>query len=271
MYYYELDALKNELEYRNYSPRTVENYVRCVRDYFEYLKINFRNYSEEKLKNFLLEKNRLGKASQTIALYINAIKFYYLEVVKITQKIDIKHPRRTKKLPIILSRADIRHFRYGVNNLKHRVLLCIAYGGGLRVSEVVNLKVGDLDFENWTIIVRQGKGRKDRMTLLPESIKFDLQELIYNKDADDFVFRSERGGKLARRTAQKIFENALRKTNIKKEATFHSLRHSFATHLLENGTDVRYIQELLGHADIRTTQIYTKVTNPYLKNIKSPL
>ena len=271
MYHSELDALKNELEYRNYSPRTIENYVRCVRDYFEYLKTDFSTYSEEKFKSFLLEKNRAGKASQTIALYINAIKFYYLEVKKISQNINIKHPRRSNKLPVIFSREEIRYLRYGIKNLKHRVLICLAYGGGLRVSEVVDLKIRDLDFDNWTITIRQGKGRKDRITLLSKSIKFDLRELIQGNEVDDFVFPSERGGKLARRTAQKILTNHLKKLHIQKNATFHSLRHSFATHLLENGTDVRYVQSLLGHNNIRTTQIYTRVTHNAIRKIKSPL
>ena len=121
------------------------------------------------------------------------------------------------------------------------------------------------------IHIKGAKGNKDRITILSEKLVQNIEKLISNKDLNDFVFASEHGGKLTERTAQKIFENALRVTGIKKEATFHSLRHSFATHLLENGVDVRYVQELLGHANIRTTQIYTKVTNPSLKKIKSPL
>ncbi len=271
MYYDELKALKNELKYRYYSPRTIESYVRCVRAYFEYLKVNFRAYSESSLKLFLLEKTEAGKSGQTISLYINAIKFFYLEVVKIDQKVNIKHPRRSKYLPIILSRDEIRHLRYGISNLKHRVLVCLAYGAGLRLSEIIKLKIGDLDFQTLSLMVRSGKGRKDRLTLLPENLKFDLRELILNRDSDELLFLSERGGGLCRRTAQKIFKNALQKIGIKKEATFHSLSHSFATHLLENGTDIRYIQKLLGHANIRTTQIYTQVTNIALQGVKSPL
>lgn len=271
MYHEELDVLKNELAYRNYSLRTVESYTRCVRDYFKYLNFNIHIYSEEKLKRFLLEKIRAGKADQTVALYINAIKFYYLEVRRIEQKINIRHPRRSQKLPVIFSREDIRHLRYGVKNLKHKILICLAYGAGLRLSEVINLRIRDLDFENWTITVRQGKGRKDRITLLPEGIGHDLRDLIRHKESDDFVFPSERGGRLSSRTAQKILINNLKKLRIQKKATFHSLRHSFATHLLENGTDIRYVQSLLGHVNIRTTQRYTQVTHNAIRKIKSPL
>lgn len=150
-------------------------------------------------------------------------------------------------------------------------MVAIAYSGGLRVSEIVNLKVNDLDLPELMIHLKGAKGNKDRITILPEKLIKDIQNLVSSKSYNDYVFSSERGGKLTERTAQKVFENALKKSGIKKEATFHSLRHSFATHLLENGVDIRYVQELLGHANIRTTQIYTKVTNPALKKIKSPL
>ena len=121
------------------------------------------------------------------------------------------------------------------------------------------------------LLEKEAKGKKDRITIFPERIENDIQNLIAGKNSDDYLFESERGGRLTERTAQKIFENALKKSGIQKDATFHSLRHSFATHLLENGVDVRYVQVLLGHQNIRTTQIYTKVTNPAIKNIKSPL
>ena len=150
-------------------------------------------------------------------------------------------------------------------------MVSVAYGAGLRVSELVNLKIRDVDLDELTIHVKIGKGKKDRISIFPEKLRPELRKLILERDFKEFVFESERGGKLTTATAQKVFKNALKKARIQKPATFHSLRHSFATHLLENGVDVRYVQELLGHANIRTTQIYTKVTNPKLKNIKSPL
>jgi site-specific recombinase XerD len=139
------------------------------------------------------------------------------------------------------------------------------------VSEIVNLKVKDIDLDELILHLKMSKGRKDRITIMPEKLKSHLQNLIAGKNMNEFVFSSERGGKLTTRTAQTVFAVALKKSGVKKQATFHSLRHSFATHLLENGVDVRYVQELLGHKNIQTTQVYTKVTNPRLKNIKSPL
>ncbi|MEK7512332.1 MAG: tyrosine-type recombinase/integrase, partial [Patescibacteria group bacterium] len=142
---------------------------------------------------------------------------------------------------------------------------------GLRVSEVVNVRIKDVDLDGLQLHVKQGKGNKDRITVLPEKLKNDILQFITGKNSDDYLFASERGGKLTKRTAQIIFERAMKKVGIVKDATFHSLRHRYATHLLENGVDVRYVQALLGHANIRTTQIYTHVTNPAIRNIKSPL
>jgi site-specific recombinase XerD len=133
------------------------------------------------------------------------------------------------------------------------------------------LRVRDIDLNGLTVVVRQGKGRKDRLTVVSAALSPELQQIMAGKDGGDYVFASERGGRLTEASAQKVFYQALARAGINRPATFHSLRHSFATHLLENGVDVRYVQELLGHANIRTTQIYTHVTNPSLKNIKSPL
>jgi len=191
--------------------------------------------------------------------------------LKIPEKINLKFAKRSKKLPIVLSREEIRNIIDSIRNLKHKLIISLAYGAGLRISEVVNLKVKDVNLEELTIHLKNAKGKKDRITIFPEKIRSNLKSLIIGKKSDDYLFESERGGKLTERTAQKVFENALRRAGIKKDATFHSLRHSFATHLLENGVDIRYVQELLGDRNIRTTQVYTQVTNPKLKNIKSPL
>ena len=156
-------------------------------------------------------------------------------------------------------------------NVKHKLILATMYSSGLRVSEVIDLKVCDLDLESKLLTVRQSKGKKDRTTVVSDKVADVLKKYLVNKDGKSLVFESDLGGKLTTRTVQVIFHEAMKKTGIKKDATCHSLRHSFATHLLESGTDIRYIQELLGHNSLQTTQIYTKVTNYGLKNIKSPL
>lgn len=266
-----LDKTRDELVLRNYSRRTVGSYTDCLKRYFQYKKFDFETLDTKSIREFLLQMHKNNYAGQTINLYLNAIKFFYRNVVKVSVKIGVRFSRKSKKLPVVLSSKELTLVFDSLSNQKHRLILSLAYGSGLRVNEVVKLRVRDIDFGELTVHVKSGKGKKDRITILPESIKNDLMSLIGDKGGSGFVFESERGGKLTTHTAQKVFKNALKKAGIKKPATFHSLRHSFATHLLENGVDVRYVQELLGHASIKTTQVYTKVTNPSLKNIKSPL
>jgi site-specific recombinase XerD len=226
---------------------------------------------QESIRDFLLQCERKGTSPQSRNLFLNAIKFFYQEVIRTALKIEVRSAKKPNSLPVVLSKLEIEQIINSVQNTKHKLLLSISYSSGLRVSEVVELKVKDVCLPELTIQIRQSKGRKDRISVLSEKLVSDLNQIIATKNQAAYVFESERGGKLTTRTAQKIFENALKKSGIKKDVTFHSLRHSFATHLLENGVDVRYVQELLGHQNIRTTQIYTHVTNPRLKNIKSPL
>lgn len=251
-----LQQTKNELRIRSYSPKTIKAYIGCLKGYFEFKKADFNNIDENNIKSFLLAKQDKGYASQTVNLYLNAIKFFYREVLKINYRIDIKFAKRSKKLPIVLSRAEINKIIKITINLKHKLSLALSYSAGLRVSEVISLKIGDINFDELTIHIKESKGKKDRLTLLSKKLVNDLRVLVSGKKPEDLLFVSERGGKLAERTAQKIFENLLKKASICRPATFYSLRHSFATHLLENGTDIRYIQELLGHRKLETTQIY---------------
>lgn len=267
----ELDKTEKELRIRNYSPKTIKSYLYGLREYFSYKSGDFTDLDQEDIRNFLLHCEIRHISPQSRNLFLNAIKFYYRTVLRSNEKIDIQSAKKPKSLPIVLSRSEVGRILESPKNAKHKLLLSLAYGSGLRVSEVVSLKVQDLDFEELTIHIKQAKGQKDRISVMPESLINSLRNLVAGKLGNDLVFESERGGKLTTRTAQKVFENALKDSDVKKDATFHSLRHSFATHLLENGTDIRYVQALLGHSNIRTTQVYTQVTNPKLKNIKSPL
>jgi len=266
-----ISILRREMKLRNYSPRTIEAYIRVIQDIYNYFKKHPRELSDNDIKDYLLSKQNQGLSSQTIALYANAINFLFTEIYHKTDFQKIRHPKRSKKLPVVLNRNELKELFEQANNIKHKLVLQVAYCAGLRVSEAVRLCVRDIDIGENTITVRQGKGNKDRLTLLSKNIAHSLRALLVEKEPDDFVFVSQQGGRITEATAQKIFYSCLKKSGIKKQASFHSLRHSFATHLLENGTDVRYVQELLGHSSIRTTQIYTQVTNPKLKNIKSPL
>ena len=266
-----LDKTDRILRLRNYSPKTRVAYLSYIERYIIFSKANNFKNKKMSIEAFLLDKQAKNQSPQTINLALNAVKFFYTEVLNDPQKIDLKFAKQNKKLPVVLSRAEIQKIIVATVNIKYRLMITLGYACGMRVSEVINLKVGDLDIDELVVHIKGAKGRKDRISVLPEKLQNDLRNFLAGKQGCDFIFDSNRGGKLTTTSLQKMFRKSLAHTDIKKLATFHSLRHSFSTHLLENGTDVRYVQELLGHANIRTTQIYTQVTNPSIRNIKSPL
>lgn len=267
----QLTQAEAELRLRNYSQRTVKIYLHFMREFLNFRGKESDQNNEAALKMFLLSLEKRGASAQTRNLSLSSIKFYFRNVSRVETPINIRTAKRAQRLPVILSRDEIQRMLGVTTNTKHRLMLGLAYGAGLRVSEVVALRVQDIDVAEKTMHIKQAKGRKDRISVLPEKLIRDLNDFISGRTGHDLVFPSEQGGRLTTRTAQKIFDHAREKAGITKTATFHSLRHSFATHLLENGVDVRYVQELLGHQNIRTTQIYTHVTNPMLKNVQSPL
>jgi integrase/recombinase XerD len=267
----ELRQTEEELKVRNLSRSTITSYLSCLDAYFRDKKTDLWNPDVPHIRRFIISKLEKGAASQTVNVYLNAIKFFYREVAKSPVSIDVRFAKKPSRLPVVLSRKEIRDLINATKNAKHRFMIALTYGAGLRVSEVVSLRAMDVDFAEKMLTIRQAKGQKDRVTVIPDSLVEDLHLFLAGKKGDDIVFESARGGKLTTNTPQKVFERSLKEAGIIKEATFHSLRHSFATHLLENGTDIRYVQALLGHANIRTTQRYTQVTSLALKNIKSPL
>lgn len=255
-----IEDLQRYMRVVGYSPRTIEAYSRCVSE-----------IGNKDLVEFLDKLAREGKSSFTLNQYHAAYKLYITKILKKDWNVPFPYAKRHNRLPIVLSKDEIRRIIDVTKNTKHKLMISLAYGSGLRVSEVIKIKVKDVNIDELTLLIRDAKGRKDRISISPEKLKSELQNMMTGKIGDQYLFESERGGRLTTRTAQAVFEKSLKIAGIKKKATFHSLRHSFATHLLENGVDVRYIQQLLGHASISTTQLYTKVTNPQLKNIRSPL
>lgn len=255
-----IEQLQRYMRVAGYSPRTIDAYSRCVRQIGDQDLLKF-------LDRLAIEK----KSSFTMNQYHAAYKLYVTKILNRTWDTPFPYTKRHKRLPVVLSREEIGNIIKSTINPKHKLMIALTYGAGLRVSEVINIKVKDLNTTELTLLVSEAKGDKDRVTVLPEKLKNDLLNIMAGKSGDRYVFESERGGKLTARTPQVVFERSLKLAGIKRMATFHSLRHSFATHLLENGVDIRYIQKLLGHASISTTQLYTKVTNPALRIIKSPL
>jgi integrase/recombinase XerD len=263
--------LTRELQQRNYSPRMIEVYSNCLKFFLRYLSNDVSRISREKVIDFILYLQKQGKAPKTINLYKEVIKFFCNQILHISLGEEIRLSKEPKKLPVVFSRFEIQRVLDAVVNKKHKTLLSLAYGAWLRVSEIVRLCVGDINLDQSSIHIKSAKGQKDRITILPEKLIGEIRSLMQNKSYGDPLFHSEQGGALVTRTAQHIFEDALRNSGVKKKASFHSLRHSFATHLLENGTDIRYIQVLLGHSSVKTTQMYTQVASHNLQHIQSPL
>ena len=267
----ETEKLQEYLYIAGYSHRTIKTYLLVEKSLNSYFKKPLNVIGEAEFTHFLSRLAQQKKSSFTLNQYHAVLKLITTKIYKEPWTHTFPYAKRHNKLPVVLSRDEILKIIGSIDNSKHRALISLAYGAGLRVSEIINLRVYDLDLDGLTLRVNDGKGGKDRISVIPESLRSELRALIAQKDGNDWVFKSERGGKLAVRSAQQVFERALSKAKINKNATFHSLRHSFATHLLENGIDSRYIQKLLGHSNIATTMIYTKVTNPALTKIRSPL
>lgn len=265
------DEFQQYMQASGYSRRTIKTYCGCLERMSKKLRKNPADIDEADLEKFLSHNYKLGKSPYTLNQYFMALKLLKTTVMGYKWNPRFTYSKRHKKLPVVLSKTEIKQILTKITNDKHRLLVAIAYGAGLRVSEAINVRVKDMDWTRRQLVVRGGKGAKDRITLLPEKLRPALERLSANKTMNEFVFASERGGKLSPRTAQVVFTRALRSADIKKDASFHSLRHSFATHLLEQGVDTKYIQALLGHSSIQTTMIYTKVAETALTNIRSPL
>lgn len=265
--------LERELKIRGFSKNTVSSYMHYNKELLKQANKSPREISTDDIKEYLFALKNRGSANATLNVAINAIKFYCGKILrrKFFINKEIARTKKAQKIPVVFTKREIQKILRSIQNVKHKLMLGLMYSSGLRVSEVVNVKTKDFDFENKLLSIRAAKGAKDRATILSEKVTGVLEKYTKNKKADDYVFVSDRRGKLTERTVQKAFAQALKKSGVKKCASCHSLRHSFATHLLESGTDIRYIQELLGHARLETTQIYTKVTNNNLKNIKNPL
>lgn len=202
---------------------------------------------------------------------INAIKFYYEKVLgREREYYSIHRPRSEKKLPVVLSEEEVHRLLNSIENLKHRTILSLIYSAGLRISELINLRIEDIDSGRNLIFIRNSKGKKDRTTLLSQAILEMLRDYYRQYRPSDYLFQGQNGGKYSVKSIQNVFKRALKHSGIKKQATVHTLRHSFATHLLERGTDLRYIQELLGHSSSKTTEIYTHITQKGIDKIISP-
>lgn len=261
------------LELKNYSIETAKNYIhkfeRFINDNPD---LDLRYADENDIRNYLKRLVIEGHSTSYNNLMINAIKFYFETVCGMPRRFHkIERPRIQEKLPKVLSLEEVSAIIKNTKNIKHRLILSLLYSSGLRRGELLNLKLEDIDSKRMLIWIRDGKGAKDRHTLLSEAV---LQELrVYYKShlPKTYLFEGVTNKKYSATSVARLLDSAVLRANIKKKVTPHMLRHSFATHLLENGTNLRYIQNLLGHKSSTTTEIYTQVSTNHLKNIQNPM
>ena len=262
-----------KLEIQKYALNTVKTYITCFEAFINHYKnLDLLEINEELIRQYLQKLVQEKKSNSYINQAINSIKFYYEGVLGMPNRFySVERPRKENKLPKVISKEEVKAIINATNNIKHRCIVSLLYSAGLRRSELLNLKLSDIDSQRMIIKIIGAKGNKDRFTLLSDSVLEDLRLYFKEYKPQKWLFEGVNCKQYAPTSVVKIIKMASAKANIKQNVTPHVLRHSFATHLLENGTDLRYIQALLGHSSSKTTEIYTHVAINNFNKIKNPL
>jgi site-specific recombinase XerD len=262
-----------KLELKRYSENTVRNYVSCFEAFINYYKDREPiTLNEIDIRTYLQKLIHEGKSNSYINMAVNSIKFYYEIVNGMPNRFyDLERPRKEKQLPEVLSKEDIIKLMNCTNNIKHRCIIGLLYSSGLRRSELLNLNVTDIDSNRMVVVIKSAKGNKDRISILSPSILKDLKTYYKEYRPKRYLFEGRVGQQYSVSSVLRIVTDAGERAGIHKKVTPHMLRHSFATHLLESGTDIRHIQLLLGHSSTKTTEIYTHVANRSFMEIKDLL
>ncbi len=265
-----LDKLRIELKISKNSECTIKNYLDANSKLLAFSKKEPTEIMEQDVKRFLAENYSNRSANSTI-LFLAAVRYAYTNILNNDPTKNVKRPKKEKKIPSVLSKTETMKLISSIKSKKSKLMVCLLYSCGLRVSELTSLKLVDFNFEEKVGYIRQAKGKKDRLFNIPDFLSEEIKKLTNEQKTNNqqFLFTGPKG-KLSSRNIQKIVKDAAKKA-LDKDVHCHTLRHSFATHLLENGVDIRKIQELLGHSDLSTTQIYTHISKEELKKIKSPL
>lgn len=265
-----ISEFKCHLQRRRYSKHTIKSYVHHIRRFQDFAG-NSQNLDDNQIIayiNYLSGSEPVSSSYQNLAL--NALKLY-MKIIYGRQMPNLRlRPRKEKKLPVILSEQEVATIIRNISNIKHKAVISLIYSAGLRVSEAVNLKRSDFDLHRKIIRIRQAKGKKDRIVPLSQRVLSQLKAYAAEYHPKTWLFEGQKGGQYSSRSIQQLFHDACKRAHIHKHVTVHSLRHSYATHLLEKGTDLRIIQELLGHSSSKTTEIYTHVSTAMISNIPSP-
>lgn len=269
----ELTKMVEQMQLENKSLNTIRTYSAQIKMFWQYYHERLPNEIQEAdLRKYLLHLVNDKDASESYQNQaINSIKFYYERILGWTPRAYyIQRPERGKKLPTVLSKEEVKLLLDNVRNIKHKAALSLMYSAGMRIGEVLNLKIEDIDPDRMLIFIRKAKGKKDRTTMLSSRALSIIEEYLSEYNPREWLFNGEKGGKYSYRSLQQVFRRAKESAGIRKQGGTHILRHSFATHLLENGTDLRYIQEILGHESSETTEIYTHVSTRDIQRIASP-
>ena len=266
-----LRKLETELKISKNSAYTIRNYLNANSELLNHSHKNPDSVDEDDVKLYMAE-NFEDAASSSIIVFLSAVRYAYSNILKKDITAGIKRPKREKRIPEVLTKDEIKRLINSIENRKTRLMISMAYACGFRVSELINLKIADLNFDEMSGRIIQSKGRKDRIFNIPKFLVRDLKRQIRKQleRGQEYLFTGPKG-KLTGRNIQKLVKKAVRDAGIQKDVHPHTLRHSFATHLLENNVDIRKIQELLGHSDLSTTQIYTHISREELKKIPSPI
>ncbi len=267
------DNYLQKLELKKYANNTVKTYVSCFEDYLNYYdQQDVNKLDENDVRNYLEYLIKMNRSDSYLNQAINSIKFYYETVLGMPNRFySIERPRQKRKLPVVLSKEEVSLIIASSNNLKHKCIISLLYSAGLRRSELINLKLEDIESKRMLIRVRDAKGNKDRYTLLSEKLLKDLRIYYKEYQPKKYLFEGQTKDQYSPNSVGKVVSNAAIKAGIKIPVSSHILRHSFATHLLESGVDIRYIQLLLGHNSTKTTEIYTHVAKSSFDFIKNPL
>lgn len=268
-----INKFKNELNIEGYSDKTIETYVMYVNLFNNFINKNLLEVTNDDIVDYLsFLKTTKKSESTTINLILSAIKHFYVDFLKKDIKLNIKLPKKAKKIPTVLTLQEIKDLLSNINNKRNKLIIEFIFSTGVRISECMQMKINDLDFNECTGKVISGKGNKDRIIILSKNWIEDYKlYLEKRKITSEYLFCNSEGKPLSVDTVQKFLKISAKKANISKKVSPHTLRHSFATTLLENDVNIRYIQQLLGHSNLNTTQIYTKVNTNKLKIIKNPL
>ena len=261
------------MELKNFSPKTQRAYLSAVKSIAEFYRKSPDKLTREQIEDYLLFLKKNGKSSSTVNVVYSGIRFLLEQVIENSDVVlKITNVKRPKILPEVLSADEVKKILDAPANIKHRVILMTAYSAGLRASEIANLKIEDINNARMQIRVNQGKGKKDRNTLLSKKLVEELRVYYKAYQPRVWLFCSRNSDKpMSVSTITRVFRDAKRKAGIKKGHGIHTLRHCFATHLLESGYDLRRIQILMGHRSLSTTMVYLHVSNTAISSIASPL